>query len=125
MLRHRIFRLKSKVSLLGLELTDWVIVLVSWLVLKQGLSDPLGDRLSLLVAALGTFIAFRLWQQVKDVMPDKYPFHLMSWLTEADIYRLSPDLKNAPLLVHPEALKKYPPEKSVREVSNAFATTKG
>jgi len=99
MLRHRVFRLKSNVSLLGLELTDWLVVLVSWLVLKQGLSDLLGSRLSLLAAALGTFLVFKLWQRVKDRMPGKFAPHLMTWLTEADVYRSVPDLENTPLVV--------------------------
>ena len=123
MVRHRVFRLKSKVSLLGLELTDWVVVLVSWLILKQILAAPLGDRLSLLIAAIGTFLVFRLWQKVKDVMPEKYPMHLMTWLTEADVYRLSPDLKNVPLVVYPEALRKE--ITPVKEVPGALTATEG
>ena len=125
MSRHRIFRLKSRVSVLGLELVDWVVILVCWLVLKQTLTIPLGDRLSLLVAAIGTFLLFRLWQQVKDVMPDKYPSHLTTWLTEADVYRLSPDLKNAPLIVHPEVLGRNRPTHRTKEVPGALAATEG
>ena len=124
MVRHRVFRLKSKVSVLGLEFTDWVVVLLSWLILKQLLATPLGDRLSLLVAAIGTFLVFRLWQKVKDVMPDKYPLHLMAWLTEADVYRLSPDLKNVPLVVYPEALRSNKVTQT-KEVSGALTPTEG
>lgn len=125
MLRHRIFRLKSKVSLLGLELTDWVVVLVSWLVLKQGLSGLLGDRLSLLIAATCTFAVFRLWQRIKDVMPDRYAFHLIAWLIEADVYRLSPDFKNAPLIVQPEVLSKTRPTYFAKEVPDDLAPAEG
>ncbi len=103
MLRHRVYRLKSKVSLLGLELIDWFVILVSWLLFKQGMTAPLGSRLSLLVAAIGTFLVFRLWQRVKDNVPERYAAHLMAWLTEADVYRLGPDIYNAPLIIRPPA----------------------
>ena len=125
MVRHRVFRLKSRVSVLGLELSDWVVVLVSWLSLKQTLTPSLGDRLSLLIAAIGTFLVFKLWQRVKDVMPDKYPSHLMTWLTEADVYRLSPDLKNVPLVVYPEALRSNKVTLAVKEIPSALNATEG
>ena len=124
MLRHRVFRLKSRVSVLGLELTDWVVILVSWLILKQTSTTLLGDRLSFLIAIIGTFLVFRLWQKVKDTMPDKYPFHLIGWLTEADVYRLSPDLKNVPLVVYPEALQSKE-VRPIKEVSGALAAAEG
>ena len=102
MLRHRVYRLKTSVSLLGLELSDWVVLLLSWLSFKQSLTGLLGSRLSLLGAIIGTFLAFKLWQRIKDTMPDKFAVHLMTWLSEADSYRLYPDLKGSPFIVNVE-----------------------
>lgn len=99
MLRHRVYRLKTKVSLLGLELADWFVILLSWLLLKQGLNALVGERLSLLAAAIGTFLVFRLWQGLKDKVPEKFVLHLISWFAEADSYRLYPDFKTGPLTV--------------------------
>lgn len=87
---------------MGLELTDWFVILFSWLTLKQSFTILLGERLSLLLAVLGTFILFRIWQRLKDKTPDKFVPHLMNWLSEADSYSLLPDTVNAPLTVKPQ-----------------------
>lgn len=126
-MRHRVYRLKNKVSLMGLELTDWFVVLLSWLVFKQILGSLLGARLGLLVAIIGTFLVFKVWQRVKDTIPDQYFLHLMAWLTEADVYCLKPDRKNVPLVVYPEALKTLSLEDNqktlTKEVSHDVALT--
>lgn len=101
MLRHRVYRLKSRLSLLGLELADWFVILAAWFALKQ-LAGTWGGRASLLIAALGTWLALRLWQRVKDAVPERFAAHLLAWLSEADVYRLGPDLEGAPLVVAPE-----------------------
>ena len=89
---------------MGLELTDWFVILLSWLVCKQFFSSFLGVRTSLLTAIIATFLVFKVWQRIKDNVPDKYASHLAGWLSEADIYRVGPDTKNVPLVVHPEAM---------------------
>ncbi len=88
---------------MGLELTDWFVILLSWLVCKQFFSSFLGVRISLLTAIIATFLVFKVWQRIKDHVPDKYASHLAGWLSEADIYCVGPDTKNVPLVVHPEA----------------------
>ena len=127
-MRHRVYRLRSRVSLMGLELTDWFVILLSWLVCKQFFSSFLGVRLSLLTAIIATFLVFKGWQGVKDNVPDKYATHLASWLTEADIYRLKPDTKNVPPVVYPEALAGFrstTPSKPGKEVSRGVAPAEG
>jgi hypothetical protein len=108
MLRHRVYHLRSRVSLLGLELADWLVLLMSWLALKQGLVGVLGERFSLLAALLGTWTVLRLWQRVKDRVPERFAMHLMTWLGEADSYRLGPDLRGCPLVVRPAVPQETP-----------------
>lgn len=103
-MRHRVYRLRSKVSLLGLELSDWFVILLGWLVCKQFFGSFLGTRVSLLTAIVATFLVFKVWQRIKDNVPEKCAVHLAGWLSEADVYRVGPDTKNVPLVVHPEAL---------------------
>ena len=113
---------------MGLELTDWFVVLLSWLVCKQFFSSFLGVRISLLTAIIATFLVFKVWQRIKDNVPDKYASHLVSWLTEADIYRTGPDTKNVPLVVHPEAftnVQSPTPVTPIKEVPRGVAATEG
>ena len=118
MMRHRVYRLGGRVSLLGLELADWFIILIAWLALKQ-LAGPLGSRLSLFIAGVGTFLAFRLWQRVKDAVPERFAAHLMVWMIEADVYCLGPDIHNAPLIVETKAAKRITAPEVAHDLTHA------
>lgn len=103
-MQHRAYRLRTPVMLLGLELPDWLVIALTWLVTKQLAGSLLGARLSLLAALAGTFLVFRAWRRARDRAPDKLAAHLLAFLTEATTYRVTPDTRNAPLVVRTDAI---------------------
>jgi hypothetical protein len=112
-MRHKVFRLNSKLSIMGLEMTDLMVLFATWMVSLQILGSFIHPRARLIFACIVTIVALKLWQRVKDKVPDKFGSHLMSWITETETYTVAPDTEQHPLIVdHAKVLKKAPAEKT-------------
>jgi len=92
--RHRLFTLETTLSLMGLEVDDWIVVLGGWTLALQLAGFMLPPRPRLLIATLVAGIGFLVYRRLKDRVPQKFFRHLLTYLTEADTYRAFPDVHN-------------------------------
>jgi len=99
--RHRLFNLETSLSLMGLELDDWVIIIGSWTLTLQIAGLLLAPRPRLLIATLVAGAGFLLYRRLKDRVPKKFGWHLLTYLTEADTYRAVADTHNLQPIVAP------------------------
>lgn len=101
-MRHRIFELHHGVSLLGLKPQDLVVLYFSYVLGLQVFGALFSGRSRVLFAALFILLTFKMWQRLRDKLPDKFFAHLMRWLSEAEVYAPTPDVHAVPLIVDPE-----------------------
>lgn len=99
MARHRLFNLETTLSLMGLEVDDWIIIVGSWTLMLQLFGLLLTPRPRLLVATLVAGMVFMLHRRLKDRVPQKFARHLLTHIKEADIYHVVPDTHNLPHVV--------------------------
>ncbi len=97
--RHRLFNLETTLSLMGLEVDDWAIIVGSWTLALQIAGLVLTPRPRLLVATLVAGVSFLLYRHLKDCAPRRFVRHLLTYLTEADTYRVVADTHNLPPIV--------------------------
>ena len=98
---HRVYTLTHGVSQLGLRPQDFVVILFSFTIGLNVIGAFFEGFLRLIVAAAFIFLTFKVWQSLRDRMPDKYLLHLFRWLSEPEVYRVSPDVRAIPLLIKP------------------------
>ena len=120
MMHHRVYKLTHGVSLLGLRPQDFVVILFSVIIGLNVLGALFPGYLRLVVAAAFIFLTFKVWQSLRDRLPEHYFSHLFRWLSEPEVYRPSPDLRAIPLIVDPKAARANKPRQpqpplSVRE----------
>ena len=114
MMYHRVYTLTHGVSLLGLRPQDFVVILFSFIVGLNVIGALFPGYLRLVIAAAFIFLTFKVWQSLRDRVPDKYLLHLFRWLSEPEVYRAGADFKAIPLEVDPS---------TVREQRESFSPT--
>jgi hypothetical protein len=97
--RHRIFRLDARLSLMGMEVDDWFVLLGGWVVMLQVAGLFLGPRPRLVIATAVSGLLFLAYRRLKDRLPGKFARHLVDYMMEADAYRVTPDEVNVPYIV--------------------------
>jgi len=97
--RHRLFKLETALSLMGLEVDDWIIIVGSWTLILQVFGLILTPRPRLLAATFMAGITFLIHRHLKDRVPQRFARHLLRYLTEADTYRVTADVHNLPHVV--------------------------
>jgi hypothetical protein len=97
-MKRRIYKLKTKFTLLGLEAGDWAILFGTF-IFTLNFFQNLGSRLSLLLSLVLTALVYVVWNLVKDHVPENFAKHLFGWLGEPEVYKVVPDTKNIPLVV--------------------------
>ena len=102
---HPLYKVSHRLSLLGIQPQDLVVLLIAFNVGLQLLGVFFPGRLRILFALVFIVVLFRAWQLIRDRLPDKFFRHLFLWLSEADVYRARPALRAIPLLVDPAALR--------------------
>ena len=76
LITHPTFKLKTPLTVMGLEIKDIALMAVAFAALRPLISSMVGVRLGFFVAALVTWAFSRLWINVKDSIPEKiYPSH--------------------------------------------------
>jgi hypothetical protein len=105
-MKRRIYKLKTKFTLLGMEAVDWAIIFGTFVVTVNVFSNTLGSRLALLLSIVCTALVYFVWHLVKDHVPEKFSEHLFKWLGEPEVYKIVPDTKNVPLVVDFEEIQR-------------------
>lgn len=106
-MRHRVYKLRNRLTLLGLDLADWGVVVGSWLLALQTVGPLVGGRGRLLVAVVVTVLAYRGWVTLKDRVPERFAIHLLLWLAEREVNRVTPDPQLFPVIVDPSRVRAY------------------
>lgn len=98
-MKHRLYKLESKFTILGMGWFDWCVILGSFMFGIQFLGALAHPKLQLVIGLLTTAFVYWAWHLVKDKVPDKFPEHFIGWIGEPEVYRCVPDTQNVPLVV--------------------------
>ena len=104
-MKHRLYKLESKFTFMGMSWFDWGVVLGTFIFSIQVLTVLVGPRLKLLLAVAVTALVYFVWHLIKDRVPDKFGEHFITWMGEPEIYKCVPDTQNVPLVVDPEQVR--------------------
>ena len=103
--QHPIFRkLDAGVTVLGVELEDWLGLGVAFVVLSRA-SDLLvgtvlgAPRAEAGVSAAATGLLFLVWRRLRERAPRGFVRHLLEYLAEPDVYVATPDRDANPYVV--------------------------
>lgn len=96
---HRVYTLTHGISLLGLRPQDLIVIFFSFTLGLNVIGALFPGYLRLVAAAAFILLTFKVWQSLRDRMPDKYLLHLFRWLSEPEVYRASPDCSATPLIL--------------------------
>lgn len=102
---HRIYKLESKLSLMGLSADDWLVLAGSWILWLQtwGMFTH-SSRVQLLLTVFTAGATFLVWRRVKDRVPSGFLRNLIGWLAEADVYHAGADVFCMPHVVDTRAV---------------------
>jgi hypothetical protein len=98
---HRLYKLDHGVSLLGLKPQDMIVLYGAFMIGFQLLGGLFPGRFRIVFAVLFVFMVFKLWQALRDRLPEKFFLHLALWLSEPEVYRPTPERQALPLVVDP------------------------
>lgn len=98
-MKRRIYKLKTKFTMLGMDAVDWGIIIGTFAVSVNLFRTMAGDRLGLLLSIVCTAVVYFVWHLVKDSVPEHFSTHVIRWLGEPEVYKVVPDLQNVPLFV--------------------------
>jgi len=114
--QHKIYNLDSKQTFLGIDLSDIMIGLITWMLGNFLTGEFLPPRLQTLVTVLTMGLVLTIWKTFKDKLPPGFIRHFFSWVTEANAYRVGPDTQSRPAVVdHHQVLGFLSTEKKSRE----------
>lgn len=119
-MKRRIYKLKTKFTLLGMEAVDWGVIVGTFAVSLNLLDAVLGSRVALLLSLVLTALVYFVWHLVKDNVPEHFSTHLLKWLGEPEVYKVVPDLQNVPLFVDFEEVQRVTGKGEVRGQHNPF-----
>ena len=104
-MKHRLYKLESKFTFMGLSPLDIGVLLGTFILSIQILGIFVGPRLKLFLVLIITAFVFWAWNLVRDRVPDKFGEHFLTWLGEPEVYRCVPDVDNMPLVVDFEQVR--------------------
>lgn len=99
-MRHKIYNLDGQQTILGIDTSDIMIGLITWMLGNFLSGEFLPPRLQTLVTVVLIGLVLTLWRTTKDKFPPGFFRHLLAWATEANIYRVGPDTKARPAVVN-------------------------
>ena len=98
-MKHRLYKLESKFTILGMSAVDWGVILGTFIFSTQVLGIFAPPRLKLFLCLFIVALVYWGWYLLKDKIPDKFAEHFIIWLGEPEVYRCVPDTDNVPLVV--------------------------
>jgi len=93
------FKLHVGFSLLGLEFEDWLVLMLSWTVVRTVVRMFVPPRLLLVASAAVTGLLIAAYVNLKQAKPRGFFRHLLAFLSEPDVYRVTPDPWNVPCVL--------------------------
>ena len=114
-MQHKLYNLDSKQTFLGIDLSDIMIGITTWMLGNFLAGEFLPPRLRMLAIFAGVGLALVIWRAFKDKLPPGFFRHLPAWASEANAYRIGPDTKARPAVVdHQRVLGFLAEEKKTR-----------
>lgn len=114
-MQHKLYNLDSKQTFLGIDLSDIMVGITTWLLGNFLAGEFLPPRLRMLAIFAGVGLALVIWRAFKDKLPPGFFRHLPAWAGEANAYRIGPDTKARPVVVdHQRVLGFLAEEKKTR-----------
>lgn len=98
-MQHKLYNLDSKQTILGIDLSDIMVGITTWMLGNFLAGEFLPPRLQMLTVVVTMASALTLWRAFKDKLPPGFFRHFLSWATEANAYRIGPDTKARPAVV--------------------------
>jgi len=113
--QHKLYNLDSKQTFLGIDMSDIMVGITTWMLGNFLAGEFLPPRLRMLSIFASVGIALTVWRALKDKLPPGFFRHLQAWASEANAYRIGPDTKARPAFVdHQRVLSFLEQEKSDR-----------
>ncbi len=98
-MQHKLYNLDGKHTFLGIDLSDIVVGMTTWMLGNFLAGEFLPPRLRMLAIFISVGLALTIWRAFKDKLPPGFFRHLQAWATEANAYRIGPDTKARPAVV--------------------------
>lgn len=114
-MQHKLYNLDSKQTFLGIDMSDIMVGITTWMLGNFLAGEFLPPRLRMLSIFASVGIALTVWRALKDKLPPGFFRHLQAWASEANAYRIGPDTKARPAVVdHQRVLSFLEQEKKDR-----------
>ncbi len=114
-MQHKLYNLDSKQTFLGIDMSDIMVGMTTWMLGNFLAGEFLPPRLRMLAIVASMGLALTLWRAFKDKLPPGFFRHLPAWASEANAYRIGPDTKARPAVVdHQKVLGFLEEEKRTR-----------
>jgi hypothetical protein len=114
-MQHKLYNLDSKQTFLGIDMSDIMVGMTTWMLGNFLAGEFLPPRLRMLAIFASMGLALTLWRSLKDKLPPGFFRHLPAWASEANAYRIGPDTKARPAVVdHQQVLSFLEQEKKYR-----------
>ncbi len=114
-MQHKLYNLDSKQTFLGIDMSDIMVGITTWMLGNFLAGEFLPPRLRMLAIFASMGLALVIWRSFKDKLPPGFFRHLQAWASEANAYRIGPDTKARPAVVdHQRVLGFLAEEKKTR-----------
>ena len=114
-MQHKLYNLDSKQTFLGIDMSDIMVGMTTWMLGTFLAGEFLPPRLRMLAIFASMGLALTIWRAFKDKLPPGFFRHLPAWASEANAYRIGPDTKARPAVVdHQRVLSFLEQEKKDR-----------
>jgi hypothetical protein len=98
-MQHKLYNLDSKQTFLGIDMSDIMVGMTTWMLGNFLAGEFLPPRLRMLAIFASMGLALVIWRAFKDKLPPGFFRHLPAWASEANAYRIGPDTKARPAVV--------------------------
>ena len=114
-MQHKLYNLDSKQTFLGIDMSDIMVGMTTWMLGNFLAGEFLPPRLRMLAIFAGVGLALTIWRSFKDKLPPGFFRHIQAWASEANAYRIGSDTRARPAVVdHQRVLGFLAEEKRTR-----------
>lgn len=98
-MQHRVYNLQGGVKILGLDVDDLAVIVLTWFLVFQLFGATLEPRVRFIVGFAATFLVYQVWTRTKDRVPTQFIKHFVSWLGERQQYEVTHDTEPSPYII--------------------------
>lgn len=120
-MRHRLYNLSGGQTFLGIEMSDIVLGMVTWLFGNFINEKLFSARLSMLVTILSVTAVVFTWRAFKDKLPPRFFRHFSAWASEANTYSVGIDTTVRPAVVDHKRVLGYLKQEKAEQTSQRAA----